>query len=79
MCHKVPVMAVLVEGSLWKDDLDAVCQRVASRVPVLVVKGTGPTANFIADVLHRQGEQSVIHAAFSLLADLWICRYSAGF
>jgi len=47
--------------------LKAACQRVESKVPVVVVAGTGPAADFIAEAFkafNAKEQQSVIQALF---------------
>jgi len=56
VCGEVHVEMVLVGGGY--DTFITACQAVESKIPVLVIKGTGPAANFIADALNKT-EQSV--------------------
>jgi len=68
VCHKVPVLAMLVGGSWFV--LGAVLDRVRSKVPVLVIRHSGPAANFIADFSDREDrgeERSVFQQLYRCL------------
>ena len=58
MCRcKVPVETVLVGGGF--ESLKSACQSVESKVPLLVVVGTGPAADLIANAFNGHDQQLV--------------------
>jgi len=69
VCHKVPVLTVLV-GGRTEDELDDVRDRVRSKLPVLVIRHSGPAADFIADAVDRDDraeERSVFQQLYRCL------------
>jgi len=58
VCRQVPVLALWVGGGTV-DELRDVLRRVRSKLPVLVIRQSGPVADFIADAVDRddRGEE----------------------
>ena len=69
VCRQVPVLTLWVGGGR-EDELYAVLRRVRSKLPVLVIRHSGPAADFIADAVDkddRAEERSVFQQLYRCL------------